>query len=121
MAAGCRRAAVWAEPRFAAESGYSCNLCHVDPAGGGLRTDYGLVYFGADELPLVNGRKHTLPEWDGLIDEQVRMGGDFRVQYLNYHGDENRQGRIFPMQADIYSQIIINSMAELYFSFNLNG
>ena len=27
-------------PRFAARVGASCSLCHVDPSGGGMRTDY---------------------------------------------------------------------------------
>ncbi len=43
--------AVRALPRFAAQYGQSCHLCHVNPAGGGLRTSFGSQFFTGTERP----------------------------------------------------------------------
>lgn len=65
-----------AEPYLAVRMGLKCTSCHVNPTGGGLRTNFGDV-FSQTELPA-----HPLHGdwglWTGAVTQWLRMGGDFR-------------------------------------------
>lgn len=73
----------FAVPRFAIENGTSCNLCHVDSAGGGLRTDHGTTIVSTDELP----RRYGDTDYTGLLTEHIRTGADIRFQSFSYQDD----------------------------------
>jgi hypothetical protein len=72
-----------AEPYIAAQQGYRCVQCHVNPTGGGLRNDFGLV-FAKTLLPA-----HTLPEsapnWTGKFFDHLRLGADVRGGWTRTH------------------------------------
>lgn len=69
-------ASVHAEPYLAVQFGLKCNVCHVNPTGGGLRTTF------ADVLAqTVIPKEHLdtgLDNWNGQIGQYLRAGGDLR-------------------------------------------
>jgi len=69
-------AAANAEPYLAVQQGYKCGACHVNPTGGGLRNEFGIV-FAQNVLP-VKGLPANVPVWTGKIGDFVRLGGDLR-------------------------------------------
>ena len=68
-----------AEPYLAVEEGYKCNVCHVNPTGGGLRNDFGLTY--AKVLLPAETVDNTLDSWNGKITDRLRVGGDLRTDW----------------------------------------
>jgi len=54
----------WETPSFAhRKKNMSCQTCHVDPAGGGMRTTAGR-YFGRSTLPIVATSPRPYDDWD---------------------------------------------------------
>src|SRR5262249_52972943 len=68
-----------AEPYLAVQNGYKCVNCHVNPTGGGLRTQFGDV-FSENLLPAHN-LPAGFPVWTGKIASFLRMGGDVRASW----------------------------------------
>ena len=65
-----------AEPYLAVQTGLKCGQCHVNPTGGGLRTQYGDV-FAQTLLP--QEKIDTGQDlWTGDITKFLRIGGDLR-------------------------------------------
>ena len=90
---------LWAIPRYAMESGSSCILCHIDPSGGGLRSDYGIAY-GLDDLAQKTPEK--VSGYSGIILKHIQIGGDARIQSISKsEGDVPKDLAVFPMQANI--------------------
>jgi hypothetical protein len=65
-----------AEPYLAAQQGYRCVQCHVNPTGGGLRNDFGLVF--AKNLMPARTWPEGAPNWTGKFFEHLRLGADAR-------------------------------------------
>src|SRR5512146_1615764 len=65
-----------AEPYLAVRYGLKCSNCHVNPTGGGLRTDFGDV-FAQTQLPAhpIHGNWGL---WTGEVAKVLRVGGDLR-------------------------------------------
>lgn len=106
--------AAHALPRFAARTGAECRLCHVSPAGGGMRTRYGSAVFQRLALPLEIGAAATEDDGWGFsprLTEWLTVGADLRTAYLfsAAHGErpvgEPAQfvSSFFLMQADLYT------------------
>ena len=106
---------LFALPRFAAENGTSCNLCHVNPTGAGLRNDYGISLFSMEELPMEKGMDLTNDDYTGMILEYLRFGADLRFQVLS-HTDNQDESRTayFPMQGDLYGNLSVSKGVEVY-------
>jgi hypothetical protein len=64
-----------AEPYIAVQKGLKCTSCHTSPAGGGKRTNYGIVFAQA-ELPARTLDMGDL--WTGEIGRYLAVGGDIR-------------------------------------------
>ncbi len=113
---------VSAVPGYSVESSAGCSLCHINPSGGGLRSDYGTTIFAADELPMKKMMQFIIPTWDGAAASGLRIGGDFRFQLMMY-SDENDDLKmpLFPMQADVYAQYGINPHLNLVYRQALNN
>jgi hypothetical protein len=65
-----------AEPYIAVREGLKCEVCHVNPTGGGLRREFGDAY-AQTQLPM----KRVKPEWGlwtGHVLSWLRVGGDLR-------------------------------------------
>ena len=108
---------VFSLPRFSVEQGASCMSCHINPTGSGMRNDYGSNIYALEELPLQNLVSKGSEDWDGFINDNIQLGGEFRIQYF----DGNVVNAIFPMQADIYGNIDINNQVDLYFEIPIGG
>ena len=91
--------------------------CHLNPTGGGMRNDHGSNVYTLDELTLRNWISKSDENWDGYITDHIQIGGEFRIQSIN--GNES-QGT-FPMQAEIYTSVDINSQANFYLEASLGS
>jgi hypothetical protein len=81
-----------AEPYLAVQEGYKCNVCHVNPTGGGLRNDFGVMY--AKVLLPAETIDSQLNAWTGKLTDNVRVGGDLRAQWSSSSvpGSKSQQG-----------------------------
>ena len=112
----------YALPRFAVQNGSSCIACHVNPAGSGLRNDYGTNVVALEELPLERWLDKGNEDWDGYISDHLQVGGDFRLQGVQYNdSDSTRKSAFFPMQADIYSYLKLNNNASIFTKIGVRG
>lgn len=78
------------EPYLALRSGAKCVACHVNPSGGGKRTDFGGVYgqtalaagridLGAGKVvPATDSASASAP-WTGRLSEWLAIGADLRA------------------------------------------
>jgi hypothetical protein len=67
------------EPYLAVQEGYKCNVCHVNPTGGGLRNSFGNVY---SKSLLPSQAAAGVPDaWTGRLIDAVRVGGDLRAAW----------------------------------------
>jgi hypothetical protein len=71
---GCGRAL--AEPYLAVRYGLKCTTCHVNPTGGGLRSDFGDVFLQT-QLP-AHPVRGNWGLWTGEVTKWLRVGGDLR-------------------------------------------
>lgn len=90
-----------AEPYLAVRYGLKCETCHVNPTGGGLRSNFGDV-FAQTQLPA-----HTVHTpwglWTGEVTKWLRLGGDLRYDstytqtpdVTTTHRDAVQQGRLY--------------------------
>lgn len=68
-----------AEPYLAVQQGYQCSACHVNPTGGGLRNDFGIVF--AENVMPAAALPVGAPSWSGRVGDFVRLGGDLRASW----------------------------------------
>ena len=106
----------FALPRFAIQNGSSCMACHVNPTGSGLRNDYGSNVVALEELPFKRWQAKGDEDWDGTVGDHLQIGGDFRVQGIQYGNtaDATRKSAVFPMQADVYAYLELHENAGLF-------
>lgn len=83
-----------AEPYLAVRTGQKCMACHLNPTGGGKRTEYGANY-GQTVLPAgrldiatgksvpVTGAASEPSVWTGKLNDHVAVGGDLRATLQN--------------------------------------
>jgi len=101
-----------AEPYLAVRYGLKCQTCHVNPTGGGLRTNFGDV-FSQTELPA-----HTVRGdwglWTGEVTKWLRVGGNLRydANFTRTPGEANvdhlqiQQGRMYAEAEPIPNRLI---------------
>lgn len=66
----------FAEPYLALRMGLKCEVCHVNPTGGGLRSDYGDVF--AQTVLAAHRVAADRGLWTGEVTSWLRLGGDLR-------------------------------------------
>ncbi len=77
--------AVNAEPYLAVRTGNKCSSCHVNPTGGGKRTEFGAVYartgLAEEEWTASSGNEtdKSARPWDGRLTDYFAFGGDLRT------------------------------------------
>ena len=75
-----RAAPAAAEPYLAVQTGDKCNVCHFNPTGGALRTDFGITYAKV-LLPAETIDNSLISNWTGRITDSLRAGGDLREDW----------------------------------------
>jgi len=109
---GCWLLAAWlvagpargaALPLYASRGGVTCNTCHIDPNGGGIRNEFGFTF--------LKNRHSIEPEerWANLtvdpkLNDWITVGLDVRVLYLAEHvngGETFGTSTFFPMQGQV--------------------
>lgn len=121
--------AVHALPRYAAQYGQSCHLCHVNPAGGGLRTDFGSQFFAGRELSARPLAEDQLRQLSTALGERVNLGFDFRgMAYTESQSETPRtslarheQSTFFLMQGDLNLGLRLGPQVEAVLQQSLRG
>lgn len=95
-----------AEPYLAVEEGYKCNVCHINPTGGGLRNDFGLTY--AKVLLPAETLDNSLDSWNGKITDRLRVGGDLRTDWSRDTAPNTASQQAFSLeQFRVYADLTI--------------
>ena len=103
-------------PRYALKNGETCSLCHVNPSGSGLRTEYGNSLVSGEELPVYTEEV----SYSGMISEHLQLGGDVRLQRIVAEPDTTGiQTAGFPMQADIYGAVKPTKQIDIIWKIDL--
>ena len=111
----------FALPQFSVEYKQSCQLCHQNPTGSGMRSLYGAQSFSYMELPaqpLDDFGK--LDEISPLIGKKLQAGFDFRSIF--YAAGQDSSGKSFlTMEGDLYLAFTPTDHTLLYIDRNLSG
>jgi len=99
-------AAAHAEPYLAVLEGYKCNVCHVNPTGGGLRNEFGITY--AKVLLPAETVDNALDSWSGKITDRLRVGGDLRTDWTRDTAPNTPSQQAFALeQFRVYADLTI--------------
>lgn len=69
-------------PRYTARYRQNCNLCHMNPTGGGLRSLYATQYLVPHEMAMKRFYADSLLKMNPEISESIRLGADLRTLHL---------------------------------------
>ena len=101
-----RTAPAEAEPYLAVMTGYKCNVCHVNPTGGGLRSEFGVTY--AKVLLPAETVDNTLDTWTGKITDRLQVGGDLRTDWSRVTTPNSPSQQSFQLeQFRVYANLTI--------------
>ena len=101
-----RAAPAEAEPYLAVMTGYKCNVCHVNPTGGGLRNEFGVTY--AKVLLPAETVDNTLDDWTGKVTDRLRVGGDLRADWTRVTTPNSPSQQSFQLeQFRVYADLTI--------------
>src|SRR5258708_39303766 len=96
VVAWLRPVAAAAEPYLAVLEGYKCNVCHVNPTGGGLRNDFGVTY--AKVLLPAETLDNALDSWTGKLTDRLRVGGDLRADWTRVPAPHTSSQQAFALE-----------------------
>lgn len=92
-------ASLYSLPRLAAEHAVACKTCHINPNGGGARTEFGNYSIAFNELCLPQTKKLVQDKYKSpRLSESVLFGFDTRHLILE-------DGSLFRMQTDAFVTI----------------
>jgi hypothetical protein len=101
-----RTAPAEAEPYLAVMTGYKCNVCHVNPTGGGLRNEFGVTY--AKVLLPAETIDNTLDAWTGKVTDRLQVGGDLRADWTRVTAPNSPSQQSFQLeQFRVYADLTI--------------
>jgi hypothetical protein len=118
-------------PRFAARTGATCQQCHTNPTGGGLRSDYGSNVYGRVFLPAWAAGSGVPTGWSPTDDTRVRVGTDLRAGFVAMDTQVVTEPTtqepfqipelvsLFLMQADVYASVDASEYLTLYADYGL--
>jgi hypothetical protein len=101
-----RAAPAEAEPYLAVQEGYKCNVCHVNPTGGGLRNEFGTSY--SKLLLPAETLDGALDSWTGKITDRLRVGGDLRADWSRLTAPNTPSAQSFALeQFRVYADLTL--------------
>lgn len=105
-----------AVPRYSARYEQNCMLCHVDPSGGGMRSEYAVQEIIPKELAMSAHRPAAITAVESRLNKSVRIGADFRQQFMLESEDSPLAGLqgFFPMQGDVHLSFQLDEKYLLY-------
>jgi len=114
-------------PRFASRTGMPCQSCHVNPTGGGMRTEFGRDYYARAVLAMKAG------EGRSVSSGALTVGGDMRGALIavdtqprvDPSTDEPFQlpelTTAFLMQADVYGHAELSESVSAYVDYGVGS
>jgi len=110
-------AAALAEPYLAVRTGYKCMVCHVNPTGGGKRSEFGAIYgqtgLPASRLdletgePIPDGAPDPAP-FTGKVNNHLGFGADLRANARATFTPNTTPSQAYafdPVRAQVYMEI----------------
>jgi hypothetical protein len=103
-----------AEPYLAVRTGFKCGQCHVNPTGGGKRTEFGSLYsqitLAAERLDPATGAAVPADSepavWTGKLNDHLALGGDLRANGQSTKTQNNPSTLAFdPTRAQVYLEV----------------
>lgn len=107
----CWAASALAVPRYSAEYGQRCALCHVDPAGGGMRTHYASMALVPEELSFLQLEPDEVARIRPDLSSAVTIGLDLRN--LFYEAGEVGSGQL-DMQSTVHVGVQASNQMAAY-------
>ncbi len=105
-------------PRYAARYGQSCQTCHVDPTGAGLRNLYASSLILPLDLVWKPRAMEKLSTFDPRVAEGLLVGLDLRTLFLEGEGN---QGRIVQMQSNLYFALTLDERTQAVVDLGRDG
>ncbi len=106
-----------AVPRYSARYEQKCELCHVNPSGGGMRSAYAARELVPKELASSAGSPAALADLDPKLGKNVSIGTDLRQMFFAATANATLappQG-FFPMQGDVYLTLQLDPRFLVYY------
>lgn len=105
-------------PRYSAQYGQSCVLCHNNPTGGGMRSEYATQYLIPEEMAAKGWENGEMENMNPRISPNITLGVDLRSLLYQQEGGS---GSSFAMQGDLYVNLELSSRYSAYVEQGLNG
>ncbi len=105
-------------PRYSAQYGQNCVLCHVNPTGGGMRTEYASQFLVPEEIAAQGWSDEEMKNISPRISPNITLGVDLRSLLYQQEGGT---GTGFAMQGDLYVNVEMSSRFGAYVEQGLNG
>jgi hypothetical protein len=104
---------VGATPRYAVRVGQNCNLCHVNPGGGGMRDLYASQYLLPTRLAMETTPESDLGAVNPQIGDNVVIGADLRTFFMR-RNDRNVRTNFVQMQGSVYLSFLLSPRFSAY-------
>ncbi len=105
-------------PRYTAQYGQSCILCHSNPTGGGMRSLYASQYIVPEEIAARGWTEEESEIQSPQISPNLTVGADLRT--LAYQ-TEGGNGSTIAMQGDVYLEAALGTASMIYVEQGING
>ncbi|MBZ0268795.1 hypothetical protein K8I85_11605, partial [bacterium] len=106
-----------ATPRLAMRLGQDCLLCHQNPSGGGMRSEYASQYLLPERLAMRGGTDEAAAEeapfTNPRIADNVVLGLDLRTAYLQ-RDDRDAGNNFLPMQGALHLAVELEARASIH-------